>query len=263
MVKRVSRGRRSLGRLGVDDALLALLIGAMNATDHVSPEEGARAHHIIWSMRRFRRKSGETVEREIERMRVLIEEHGAPEVMAAAARALPARLREPAFAVAADLVLADGKLEGPERRFLLTLGMELDLDSRSGYIDPRSYDRYSPVAAAVASLDVNGTARLYATLKPLIEEASLELGNQDTSFDRTLERAIVRLLSTPILSDPVPVEPQGIGYVFWDADVEALTPAQKQFLRFGPRNVRLIQETLRNIAAALGIPAHELPILPD
>lgn len=72
MVKRASRIRRSPGRLGVDDALLALLIGAMNANDHVSPEEGARAHHIIWSMRRFRRKRGETVERGIERMRALI-----------------------------------------------------------------------------------------------------------------------------------------------------------------------------------------------
>lgn len=131
------------------------------------------------------------------------------------------------------------------------------------YIDPRGYDRYSSFAAAVASLDVKGTARLYTTLKPLIEEGSLELGTQDSSFDRTLERAIVRLLGTPILTDPVPVEPQGIGYVFWDADVEALTPAQKQFLRFGPRNVRLIQATLRNIAVALGIPAHELPILSD
>ncbi len=60
------------GRLRVDEALIALLIGAMNANDHVSPEEGARAHHIIWSMRRFRRKPGEAVERTIEQMRALI-----------------------------------------------------------------------------------------------------------------------------------------------------------------------------------------------
>jgi tellurite resistance protein len=127
----MSRTRRSLGQLGVDDALLALLIGAMNANDHVSPEEGARAHHIIWSMRRFRRKSEESVERGIERMRVLIEAHGASEVIASAARALPARLREPAFAVAADLVLADGKLEGAERHFLVGLGMHLHLDEKT------------------------------------------------------------------------------------------------------------------------------------
>ena len=121
----------SLGRLRVDAALLALLIGAMNANDHVSPEEGARAHHIIWSMRRFRRKSGETVGRAIEQMRELIEKHGAPPVIAAAAHALPPRLRERAFAVAADLVLADGKLEGAERRFLVRLGLHLHLDEKT------------------------------------------------------------------------------------------------------------------------------------
>jgi len=126
-----SKSRRpSLSRLDVDEALLALLIGAMNANDHVSPEEGARAHNIIWSMRRFRRKSGETVERLIERMRQLIEEHGPERAVAAAARALPARLRKSAFAVAADLVLTDGRLEGSERRYLIALGHDLTLDSK-------------------------------------------------------------------------------------------------------------------------------------
>ena len=123
-----SKSRRpSLSRLDVDEALLALLIGAMNANDHVSPEEGARAHNIIWSMRRFRRKSGETVERLIERMRQLIEERA----VAAAARALPARLRKSAFAVAADLVLTDGRLEGSERRYLIALGHDLTLDGNT------------------------------------------------------------------------------------------------------------------------------------
>ena len=125
-----SKSRRpSLSRLDVDEALLALLIGAMNANDHVSPEEGARAHNIIWSMRRFRRKSGETVERLIERMRQLFEEHGPERAVAAAARALPTRLRKSAFAVAADLVLTDGRLEGSERRYLTVLGHDLTLDS--------------------------------------------------------------------------------------------------------------------------------------
>ena len=129
--RRKKAGHSSLGRLGVDDALLALLIGAMNANDHVSPEEVARAHHTIWSMRRFQRKAGDAVDRRIERMKVLIEKHGASDVIASAARALPARLREPAFAVAADLVLADGKLEGPERRFLVRLGTNLRLNEET------------------------------------------------------------------------------------------------------------------------------------
>lgn len=123
--------RPSLSRLDTDEALLALLIGAMNANDHVSPEEGARADNVIWSMRRFRRKSGDTVGRLIERMRLLIEEHGPERAVAAAARALPARLRKSAFAVAADLVLTDGRLEGSERHYLMALGRDLTLDGNT------------------------------------------------------------------------------------------------------------------------------------
>jgi len=63
------RGAIGVDRLDADDAFIALLIGAMDASGHVSAEEAARAHDIIWSMRRFRHRSGETVGRKIERMR--------------------------------------------------------------------------------------------------------------------------------------------------------------------------------------------------
>ena len=126
-------------------------------------------------------------------------------------------------------------------------------------IDPRSYERYTTLAAAVSSLDPAGSARLYATLKPRIEDAYRELGVPDTPFDRTLERAIVMLLSTPVPDDQLRVEPRGIGYGFAAPDFEALKPAQKHLLRAGPRNARAIQASLREIALALGIPAERLP----
>ena len=132
---------------------------------------------------------------------------------------------------------------------------------RSGdlYLDPRTYERYAGLADAVASIDPAGSARLYATLKPRIEEAHRELGGLDTPFDRTLERAIVLLLKTPVEDGPVPVEPRGIVYGFADEDLEDLTAAQKQLLRMGPRNARVVQRALRAIAVALGIPAERLP----
>jgi tellurite resistance protein len=43
---------------------------------------------------------------------------------------VPERLRTAAFAVFADLVLADGKIEQAERRFLERLASELGLDHR-------------------------------------------------------------------------------------------------------------------------------------
>lgn len=128
-------------------------------------------------------------------------------------------------------------------------------------IDPASYHRYDNIAGAAASIDPQGAARLYATLKPRIEEAYRDLGHPDTSVDRAVEQAIVRLLQVPIVNGPIGVRPgtKGVGYVYEDADLEALSAAQKQLLRMGPDNVRTVQEALRGIAGALGIPPDRLP----
>jgi hypothetical protein len=122
-------------------------------------------------------------------------------------------------------------------------------------VDPRSYDRYAVIADAIASVDPVRAAKLYATLKPRIEEAHRDLGSPDQSFDRTLERAIVALLDTPVVDGPVRLKPKGIGWAYADERLENLTGAQKQLLRMGPRNTRTIKARLRDIALALGIPA--------
>ena len=51
-----------------------------------------------------------------------------------------------------------------------------DEDGEIARIDARSYRRYDEYADAVGALDAEGTARLYATLKPRIEEAYGQLG---------------------------------------------------------------------------------------
>ncbi len=127
-------------------------------------------------------------------------------------------------------------------------------------VDPRSYHRYDDFAAAAASVDPDGAARLYRMLRPRLEEAYGDLHVSDAPFDRALERAIVVLLETPIVDDPIRVETNsGVGYRFADPELEALAPAQKQLLRMGAANVRSIQSSLRKIAVALGIPAERLP----
>jgi hypothetical protein len=127
------------------------------------------------------------------------------------------------------------------------------------YLDPRSGDRYDAIAGAVASVDPAGIARLYATLKPRVAEAYRELGYPERSFDRTLEQAIVLLLSTPVVDGAVRLRPKGIGYAFFDERLEGLTAAQKQLLRMGPRNERIIQGRLREMALAVGMRPGDLP----
>ena len=131
------------------------------------------------------------------------------------------------------------------------------------FIDTRSYARYTPLAEAVDALDPQGVARLYAALKPRLEEAHREAGERNTTFDQTLERAIVSMLKTPVPSGPVQLEPHGVVYIYADPKIEAMTPAQRQLIRMGPDNARTIQTKLRAIALAIGIPSDRLPATPQ
>jgi len=132
-------------------------------------------------------------------------------------------------------------------------------DGRSLQLDPTSYKRYDLTAEIFSSLDTVKTVNLYATLKPRIDEAYLDLGSPDTMFDQILEQSIIRLLDTPILKDPVSLLRQGIGYSFANPEIENLTAAQKQYLRFGSRNMGLANHKLREIGLELGIPGDRLP----
>jgi hypothetical protein len=125
-------------------------------------------------------------------------------------------------------------------------------------IDPQSYDRYRPLAAAFDSLDAMRVAQVYSMLKPRIEDAYAELG-RGGSFDVPLERAIVVLLEVPRIPAAEAVVPKGIVFGFGDPTLERLTPAQKQLLRMGPENVSVVQAKLRQIAVELGIPSERLP----
>jgi hypothetical protein len=163
------------------------------------------------------------------------------------------------FTVAVDNI-ADGATPARRLSALRPAGAFRVIDGDDEVsIDPRSYERYAPLTGAVDSLDPEGTARLYSTLKPRIEDAYAELG-RDRSFDVALERAFVAMLQTPALDGEVRLVPTGaVLYAFDNPRIERLTAAQKQLARMGPRNARVIQGKLRQIALALGIPAERLP----
>jgi hypothetical protein len=133
-------------------------------------------------------------------------------------------------------------------------------EDRAGlWIDPRSYRRYDKYADAVSGLDARGAARLYATLKPRMEDGYRDLGHPDGNFDQAIERALIELLKTPVVEGDVALASKSVAYEFADPRLQSLSSAQRQFLRMGPRNLRLIQAKLREIAPFLGIPAESLP----
>lgn len=152
------------------------------------------------------------------------------------------------------LSIANGKAPSQHLASLRPTEKFLALDSGGSLvIDQRSYRRYDGFADAVGALDAKGTARLYATLKPRIQEAYRELGEPTADFDRTFERAIRELLQTPVIDSSIPLSTRTVSYEFADPRLQSLPAAQRQFLRMGPRNVRIIQAKLRELAPLLGM----------
>ena len=122
------------------------------------------------------------------------------------------------------------------------------------YVDPESFRRYDTITDVVASLDTKGCARSYRQLKPLVQDAYRDLGYPDRDFDLTLAKAIDRLLSTSIPEGDLQVTPGVKNYKLADADLESLSPAQRQFLRMGPANAKKVQRKLREIREELALP---------
>lgn len=117
-------------------------------------------------------------------------------------------------------------------------------------LSPANYARFDGIADAAASIDIAGAATLYEGLRPRLDEAYRELGRQG-SFDAALERAIVMLLQVPVVEAPVALVPgPGARYEYADERLQGLTPPQRQLLRMGPRNVRIIQEKLEAFRSA-------------
>lgn len=119
---------------------------------------------------------------------------------------------------------------------------------------PRATDRWNGFADVVASVDAGRFAAAYKELKPLFDAAYREVGQAGSTFDARLKQALERVIKTPLPEKPPAVKPgKGALYVYADESLESLSAAEKQLLRMGPRNEKLIQEKAAQLEKALGL----------
>ncbi|MBT4160634.1 MAG: DUF3014 domain-containing protein [Gammaproteobacteria bacterium] len=134
----------------------------------------------------------------------------------------------------------------PEGPFLVTT-----INETTFAIDPASYDRYDRFTEIVVSIDARRASEFYHLLRPLVQKAYGELGYGDRSFDDVLFEAIGRLLETPVLDGPVRLSRPVVMFKYEDEKLESLSPAQKQLIRMGPRNSRMLQAKISEVALEL------------
>lgn len=118
-------------------------------------------------------------------------------------------------------------------------------------VNSRSYDRFNNVTNILLSMDTQRTVEFYLLLRPLFQQAYEELGYPSGQFDQVILKAIGRLLETPEVPESVKLVRPVVMYEYQDPRLEALSPAQKQLLRMGPKNAEAVKEKLRDIAQEL------------
>lgn len=118
-------------------------------------------------------------------------------------------------------------------------------------LDSESFSRYDPVTEIFVSFDSQRAVELYVLLRPLFQEAFSDLGYEREKFDDVIFVAIGRLLETPTVSPPIDLVRPVVMYEFADDKLESLSAVQKQLVRMGTKNTRLIQAKLSELAFEL------------
>jgi len=162
--------------------------------------------------------------------------------------------------VAAVDAIANGQSPRPQADFF-ALKTPFPVIEKNGRVllDPAGYDRYNVVADVFDSVSAAACAKLYRDFQGPIEQAYRDLGYPAGGFHKTLFRAILEILRTPIVDAPIVLEKRVASFAYADPRLEELSAAQKHLLRMGPENLQLIQSKLRELALAWGFAETQLP----
>jgi hypothetical protein len=125
---------------------------------------------------------------------------------------------------------------------------------KKSFISPKSNARYDVIARVLGSVDAAEVGKLYVQLRPFADAAFREIAPAGKQFEPTFSSAVDHLAAVPLTDAPLEVAPMatGVGYQFVEPALEALSPAQKQLLRMGPANARVIVRQLQAFRSAIG-----------
>jgi hypothetical protein len=125
------------------------------------------------------------------------------------------------------------------------------IDEKTFELNHSSYGRYTPFVKIAVSIDSRRAAEFYHLLRPLFQIAYAELGYGNQAFDDVLFLSIGRLLETPVIDGQIRLVQPVVMYKFEDSKLESLSAAQKQLIRMGPENTRLLQAKISEMALEL------------
>jgi len=126
-----------------------------------------------------------------------------------------------------------------------------NIDDNLFVMDETAFHRFDQFVNAFTALDAGQAMGLYRIVAPLFQQAYMELGYQDVSFDTVLRRAIMAVLQTEEVTAPLQMVKPTVLYVYADSGLEGLPDVQKQLIRLGPENSEKLKAKLREFLQQL------------
>jgi len=110
------------------DGVAGVAIAAIAADGVITQEEAAGLGTTLSRMNLFQGMSNRDVNKTFEKVLKLAQTQGVDKLLELSSAAISAELKPTAFAIAADLVLADGHVAGDEKKFLEKIQKYLGVD---------------------------------------------------------------------------------------------------------------------------------------
>jgi tellurite resistance protein len=115
-------------KLTSQEAFAGILMAASGCDGHVAEDEVQGLVTTLLRMKLYQRFSDKQYNQMLGKLYGMLKKKNAESLTDTCAEALPAELRETAFANACDIVLADGVLEPDERNFINQLQSKLSVE---------------------------------------------------------------------------------------------------------------------------------------
>jgi hypothetical protein len=142
------------------------------------------------------------------------------------------------------------QLDYPVRRLPQSMAVR-EIDENLYEMEPSSYKRYDTMVDTLAAMDPEQALELYGLVKPLLQEAYGEIGYRNRSFDDALKGAIDTVINSRTVEGPFQLVKPKVMYVYANADIESMSPVEKQLLRMGPENAAKLKAALARFKAQL------------
>lgn len=138
------------------------------------------------------------------------------------------------------------------RQFKLSQPFQVATDDSGIYITEQSYQRYNGLASAVHTVSVESSLNLYEKYRPLLQQVFITFDYpEEYHLEDVIKKAASSILQAPILEGKIRVIKPTVYYKFSEQKIEKLSPVQKQMIRMGPENTRIIQTKLRQFIEGL------------